>query len=86
MTPQIKCPQCEGRGTVDIGDAMSATLAVVPVNRPVTAEEVHSSLRENIGVTAVSNRLVYLYKLGLVDRKRDGKFLLYTRTPKKKSK
>lgn len=79
MKYELTCPQCEGAGRVPLSEHLQDTLSRLDSRVGRTAADVSGAATPN----AVSNRLVYLFQLGLVKRERVGKFWYYTRTTAK---
>ncbi len=74
----MTCPRCEGAGKIELPEHLSETLGCfITSSKPKTAGVIAAKL--DIEPGAASNRLVDLFSLGLLTRKRSGKFWLYTR-------
>lgn len=75
---KIKCAACNGTGKQRLPEALERTIRLFKPKKRITASEAHELLAEHqITVAAVNNRLEDLRKLGLLNRKRDGKSYLY---------
>lgn len=74
----MTCPKCEGKGKIELPEHLSETLGCFVASRgSKTAEVIAAKL--GIERSAASNRLTDLFLLGLLTRKRNGKFLDYSR-------
>ena len=79
VRPMVACPACEGCGRVTIGDEMWDTLCAV-VDDPrqeVCAVEVASRMKWDGHITAINNRLAYLWRLGFLKRRKHGRLWMY---------
>lgn len=72
---QIECSKCGGKGKLSIPETLIETLAEVG-KKGVTTLELLPKL-PLVQQTALSCRLISLYKLGLLKRRREGKFYRY---------
>lgn len=70
-TPVIPCPECAGRGVVQIPEEMAETLMIIAENPGCSSKQIHWESPGHVGVTAIHNRLVYLLSIGLVARKKE---------------
>ena len=75
--PTIECPHCAGLGKVPISGSLAETLEAVRSQRGITAIQVHAKLGDQIGITAVNNRLEDLRRIGLLIRQRVGHQWMY---------
>ena len=81
--PIIKCPRCDGSGRVVLNGLLATTLALVSFqSEGVTVNEawrrnLTAWPSSNIKITAINNRLEELRRLGLVDRKKEGRAWRY---------
>lgn len=73
----ITCPKCEGKGEIDLPEHLRETLRRIPAGKTKTAYNIAAEL--DIASNAASNRLVDLFLLKLLKRKREGKFWRYSR-------
>ncbi len=71
----IDCPRCEGHGKIPLSFYLRTTLDNIKKEGSI-AEDIAVKLKSTPG--AISNRLMDLFMLGLVNRKREGKFWVYT--------
>jgi len=78
--PKIKCPTCDGRGEIDIPKHLFDTLQIVKRIQPATSSKVlhNKSFKDKVVLSAVTNRLDDLFRLGLLERSRCGRAWLYT--------
>lgn len=67
--PLIKCPKCEGKGTVDMGFELFVTLQQLKVLNKANPIDLAACLERPANV--VSNRLETLRSLGFVNREQD---------------
>lgn len=67
----LSCLACQGSGRVPIPEGLQDILDALRAGSK-TAAEIHEELVDNIGVTAVNNRLTRLYAERLVVRIRSG--------------
>lgn len=70
----IDCPRCEGHGKIPLTFYLQCTLEKVAKEGAI-AEDIAAKLKSTS--SAISNRLVDLLLLGLVKRKREGKYWVY---------
>lgn len=82
--PVMPCRKCGGSGVTPIPDWLTITLKAMPKGAgSVTALQLAATLESIgggvVGATAVNNRLEKLRSIGLVTRKRNGKFWNYQR-------
>lgn len=68
--PWIQCPSCMGHGQIPLSRSMLTTLEAVKKGYNQTAIEILERIRpmENIKISAIHNRLVFLERNGLVKR------------------
>lgn len=78
----VECPRCKGEGKEPIAEHLLETLIATPSKGSRTAEDIWVLLGRNGTINAQNNRLLDLYLLGLVQRERDGKHWLYSRSKK----
>ena len=78
VRPEIPCPHCEGTGEIEMPPELSDTLRCVDKHGS-TAEAIALRLPDEVGVTAISNRLLKLHQLELVTRIKSGRYWLYRR-------
>lgn len=75
---KVTCPKCCGTGLAEIDESLLETLTRIKMRKSKSA--VAEELRWNtdgVTINAVSNRLKKLLQLGLVTRKRKGKYWIY---------
>ena len=75
--PIIKCPRCDGKGKVQLGDELNDTLNALRRRGECSATELHKDMGVQMGVTAVNNRLTDLLRLKLVTRLKRGMTWIY---------
>lgn len=80
--PQVPCPTCKGKSTIDMSPRLRETFALFPRGKRLTSADVHTLLESGSSTNSVNNRLEDLRKLGFLDRKRTGKYWSYFRAPK----
>jgi DNA-binding transcriptional ArsR family regulator len=74
---KLPCPNCDGKGTVPLPEHLKDVLDLVKRGFNV-AEDIRPHLSDKITVNAVSGRLSELRGFGLIECKRDGRYLRYT--------
>lgn len=78
---QIPCETCDGRGTVDLGGVLAETFAFFVTRRTrLTAQHIAEATPGGVKATAVSNRLEKLRRVGLLNRKKEGRAQVYFRS------
>lgn len=80
--PKVKCRVCNGAGEIKIAPHLFDTLECVRrlnnVCGVACSDAVHELIGNGIGLTAIINRLDDLYRLGLLNRKKNGRSWEYT--------
>jgi hypothetical protein len=79
--PEITCQHCNGGGKVPLSDAMSKAYEAVCMIGEASTEQVLAYITENygdeIGLTAICNRMTFLSKLDLVTSHQRGRNLIW---------
>jgi hypothetical protein len=73
------CPRCAGSGRVELAQVLREALDAVTTIKDATAPKVRQKLdpKHKLHVTAFNNRLEDLWRLGLVERKKNGREWIY---------
>jgi predicted transcriptional regulator len=74
----LECPTCQGKGEVPLPENLAVILPILRSRPDATVEEVRIRISDEITVNGVNNRLTRLFDLGLVTRRRVGKFFHYS--------
>ena len=79
VRPMVACSACDGCGNVPIGDEMWETLCAVNEDPrlEVCAEEIARRMKWDGHITAINNRLAYLWRLGILKRRKHGRIWMY---------
>jgi hypothetical protein len=81
VRPNVSCAGCDGHGYVPIADQVFDTLLMLLRMGPSTAGQLRGPLAkmlgDEVGPTAINNRLEYLRREGLVERVRRGREWVY---------
>lgn len=79
---EIKCPKCDGAGTIEMPFHLRETMDYLQQHGPCTTREIYEAIGEGIKVTAMNNRMIVLESLGLVFRlRRKGKIYVWQAAP-----
>ncbi len=78
MTIEVTCSKCKGTGKRRLSRHLMETLNHVSIVGEATAEDIAARLPDDIGTTAVNNRLEDLREMGLLKRRRDKRFWVYS--------
>lgn len=73
----ITCRACNGTGKRRLDKHLMKTFALVPEDGEATATAIHSKIGDEIGITAINNRLNDLVDLGLLQCRKSGKQKFY---------
>lgn len=81
VRPDVSCSSCDGHGVIPIADQVFDTLLMLQRRGPSTAGELREPLEkmlgDEVGPTAINNRLEYLRREGLAERHRRGREWVY---------
>lgn len=76
----LECPTCQGKGNVPLPESLAELISILRSRPDATVEEVRVHLNDEITSNGVNNRLTKLVDLGMVQRRRVGKFFHYSLT------
>lgn len=78
--PIVTCPKCGGAGECEMGAELFQTLRIIRRKVSATTHDIHKLTKDEVGVTAINNRVTWLFKNGYLTRTKRGKFHVYTPT------
>lgn len=75
--PEMECQACGGSGKQSLSDELFSTFQAI--GHGATAETILKKLTDEVGTTAINNRLERLRAAGFLTRTKIGKFWRYSK-------